>query len=44
MTPLSKCLYKGMKIDQLDRFLEGKINRPCTFTLDLIKKKGQGTN
>ena len=26
MTPLSKCLYKEMKIDPLDRFLEGKIN------------------
>ena len=26
MTSLSKCLYKGMKIDPLDRFLEGKIN------------------
>ena len=26
MTSLSKCLYKGMKIDPLDRFLEGNIN------------------
>ena len=35
MTPLSKCLYKGMKIDPLNRFLEGKINIPYFFIVDL---------
>ena len=34
-TPLSKCLYKGIKIDPLDRFREGKINRPYFFIVDL---------
>ena len=35
MTPLSKRLYKSMKIDPLGRFVEGKTNRSYAFMVDM---------
>ena len=40
MTPLSKCLYKSMKIDPLGRFLEGKTNGSYAFMVDMAEKSG----